>query len=210
MLAHVIDRVNRIGIGVHALSIEHERARIPAVPQRERDVDELLGPRVSLLARGDLVESVIAGLGVEHRGDYVPSGSSATDVIERGEQPGGVKRRVERGGHRGDQPDVGGRSCHGRQRRDRFEEPGSGTGRIAHRVPVREEHRIELAPLGGTRELGVIADVAEVLDAGARVTPGGTVVSAAEQKSVEMQHDLVLDQAAVDDEVLSGHRSRPG
>ena len=86
----------------------------PASHNEPGDLDELLGALVAIVTVEEAAAAeVLAGERVG-RGDRVPGGSAAAQVIEGGELPGELERLVERGVQRGGQTDPIG---HGRRAR---------------------------------------------------------------------------------------------
>ena len=92
-LARVIDCLHLGGVGDHAgLAIPDEGIRRYAVPQPVADVDELLQTLVALVVIDQLVVAVIRVVGFTLRGDHVEGDTAVRDVVQRVEQPRGVKR----------------------------------------------------------------------------------------------------------------------
>jgi hypothetical protein len=198
--ADVVEGVDPVGVGVvPAVVVAQDRTVLPAVPELGDDLQELGGAGVAVPVRRAFDAEVVR-LGLARRGDDVPSGPAAADVVQRGELAGHVEGLVVGGGDGRDQADVVG---------DRGQRGQQGQGlQPAERVvpdvapqgqPVGEEDRVEPAPLGDLGETLVVADVGDVGGGGARVPPGRLVVPDAHQKGVQMQlpcgprgHQVVL------------------
>ena len=152
------------------------------------DIDEFGSTLISASMFGNRVVAEIVGLIDGARGDDVPSGTPATDVIERGEFACQIERFVIGGGRGGDQSDVLGHGGDGRQQSDRFEcRECVALNSRAHCQTVGEEDRIEFAAFGDTAEFLEVLHIQDMPFLGAGMTPGRLVVADAHQEGVDMK-----------------------
>ena len=135
VLALVVDRMDLVAVGEHRLgAVEHDRVRLPRLPQPGHHVGELVGDVVALVVRPVLVVAVVLRRAVVAAGDAVPADAALGDVVERVDQPRQQVRRVFR--HR--------------QRRHEAEM----LGRLRE---VGHQHGgIELGRAGGVLQIGVV------------------------------------------------------
>jgi len=91
MLALVVQvmQLGRVEV-TFRFAISDKRVVVPAVPQPPHDLDELDRPVVAGIVLIVPLAPEVEGLGDVRRGDHVPPGATAADVIERGEFPGDV------------------------------------------------------------------------------------------------------------------------
>ena len=154
---------------------------VPGVPQLVRRGQEGPGPLVAVaLGQVAAATEVLPREGVPG-GDHVPRRPAAGEVVEAGELAGYLVRLVERGVDRAGQPDVLGHRGQGGQDRERVRpadhvEVVDQAVLLAQPQSFGEEQEVELASLGGLRELAerVELDMA----AGGGVAPYGRVVHA--------------------------------
>src|SRR5271169_1544175 len=59
---------------------------------------------------------------------------------------------------------------------------------VAHRDRIRDEHQVELATLGGLRDLSVMPEICAGIDLRLRVQPGGDVVAGGMKERAEPHH----------------------
>ena len=158
---------------------------MPGVPQLGRRGQERPGPIVAVgLSQVAATAEVLPGEGVPG-GDHVPRRAAAGQVVEAGELAGYLIRLVERGVDRAGQPDVlghrgqGGQDGEGVRPADHVEVVDRPV-LLAQPQPFGQEHEVELASLGGLRELAerVELDVA----ARGRIAPHGGVVHAGKMR----------------------------
>jgi hypothetical protein len=107
MWALVIEHMHLVGIHEDAaLDVADEGVVGEGIPQAGDDVVELARALVALGMLHVIVEAEVErGIGVR-RGDDIPAGAAARDVVERGEAAGDVIGRVKGGGAGGDQADI--------------------------------------------------------------------------------------------------------
>ena len=205
VLALVVDLVHLGRVGELAgLPVHDQRAVLPGVPQRRDGLQELLGPVVALVVVQMGLDAEVLRLRVVHRGDDVPRGPPAGQVVERGERAGDVERVVVRRGVGGADADprrgADDPAEHGRQvELDRAGAVADGVGdRVAvdagHGEPVVEEHAVELRRLQRLRDVRVVVHRQEP-EVGRRVAPRSGVDG----------HVAGLHEA--DQRHLSGHES---
>src|SRR5690606_39866694 len=84
VLALMIDRVHRTWRDVSTAPIADQGIVAPRIPKCEYSIDKFFCARIAPIVPGHCVEPMIARLGVEHGGDYVPADAATRDVIERG------------------------------------------------------------------------------------------------------------------------------
>ena len=92
LVVHPVDP-GRVGVDAGRL-VAQFGAVLPAVPQPDRHVHELGGPRVPLLVARPVIQAEVLRGGRVGRGHDVPPGPPAADVIEGREPPGQVVRLV--------------------------------------------------------------------------------------------------------------------
>ena len=155
-------------IGEHAAdAVEHERVVLPGVPQAGRGLEELVGPVVALVVAKHVFDPEILRLAVVHRGHHVPRRPPAREVVQGGEGPGHVERRVVGRRVRGTQTDRPGDPGNDPEHDAQVELDGTGavTDGLGHRTavdarhgqPVVEEHHVEAALFERSAELRVVA-----------------------------------------------------
>ena len=179
--AAVVEAAHLRRIGEHAARlVEHDRVRLPCLPVREHDFDELVGAIVARVVSGDSVRAEVRGLGVVERGHDVPAGPAAGHVIEGREEPRDVKRLVVRRRAGRAEPEPARRRTHHREDRDRIHlhHPHPVAHRLGevvaeavrHRKAIIEECEVELAVLEGAGDPPVVLRRHEVAG-GFGVTP---------------------------------------
>ena len=196
----VADLVDPAGVGVPARGlVSHDGVRLPAVPQRLGDRQELVGPGVAVGVAGPVVEPEVGRLLSSGRGDDVPAAPAAAHVVDRRQPPGQVVGVVVGRRDGGDEPDAARRLRQRRQQRQRLQLARRPELARAHRRrAVGQEQRVELRALGQPGQ----ADPVVQIEVGPRVAggqpPRGLVVARLHQERVEMQfpslvsHRLVL------------------
>jgi hypothetical protein len=110
-----------------------------------------------------LVAAEILGILDILRGDEVPAGAAATQVIQRGELAGDNEGFFVAGGRRRHEADPAGVLGNGGKQRHRLEHRGSvgravggeqgGLVHLAHTIAVGQEHHVDAAALGDLRHL---------------------------------------------------------
>ena len=183
-LALVAELVDLARVGeVAGLTVEHEGVVVPRVPQAARRLEELVGPVVALVVAQVGLHAVVLRLAVVHRGDDVPGGAATGEVVERGEGPGDVERRVVRRRVRGAETDRAGGAGDQAEHDAQVElhRAGAPPHRLGdrpavdagHGEAVVEEHHVEAALFEDPPELLVVAGVEEaVLGGGMAPGPG--------------------------------------
>jgi hypothetical protein len=116
----------------------------------------------------------VLGRALQPRGDHVPAGAAAADVVQRGELPGHVEGLGIGDAERGHQADVLGHRRQGRQDGDRLEavevvRAGLGVDRQA----VGDEQEVELALFGQLGGAAVVLEVGAGAGLGVRMAPVG-------------------------------------
>ncbi len=155
--AAVLDPVHLGGVGEDAvLAVHHHGVGLPAIPECQADLHELLGPVVALVGGGQLL-AVVRRLVVVERGDDVPRRAAACQVVERGPEARGIERVLVADGEGRGEADRRRDGAHPRQQRDGVvvRHLGGVAQRGPHRAgvgvgdeaQVREEHHVELAAL---------------------------------------------------------------
>ena len=167
-LALMVQLVDLVRVGEHAADpVEHEGVVLPGVPQSGRGLEELVGPVIALVVAQHLVDTVILRFAVVHRGHNVPRGPATGEMVQGGEGPGHVERRVVGGRVGGAETD---RPCGTRQDTEHdaqveLDRAGAVANGLGHRTAVDtghgqavvEEHHVEAALLEGASQLGVVA-----------------------------------------------------
>ena len=168
MLALVVEYVNFCRIEEDARRlVAHEGVVLPAVPQPAHHLDEFRGAAIALVIVGRRVVVEILCLHRRYRGDDVPAGTAAAQMVERGELPRDVKRLAVGGRERGDKADALCRHRQGGEQRDRLKARGVGKPAerarrfvvLANSDRVGKEDHVELSSLGGLRDLDGVLDV---------------------------------------------------
>ena len=80
--------------------VQHQRIRLPAVPQFEHQFDKLIGAGVALIVGQVLGMAEQARFAVVHRGHDIPGAATSGDMVQGGDGPRHMGRLV-----------VGGRAC---------------------------------------------------------------------------------------------------
>jgi hypothetical protein len=146
----------------------------------------------------------IARLGRLHRGDDIPPGAPAADVVKRGELAGDVKWLVVGGRGGPDETDTVGH--HGERRQQRqWLEMRDELNRAAERIHMRltrrnavgEEDHVELGALGALRDLDVVTHVDMGVDLRTRVPPRRHMVAGRIEigrKAHLARHDVLVSR----------------
>src|SRR5258708_3911581 len=93
MLAHMVGRMNAVTIDGDARRlVGDKRSVVPAVPKLLDQRYELLGAVVAIRMHRVVVAAEIAGGQGVGRGDDVPAGPSAAQMVQRGKQPCQMER----------------------------------------------------------------------------------------------------------------------
>ena len=191
--ALVVERMHLVGIEEHAaVDVTDEGVIGPGVPEASDDVVELARAAITLAVLHVLFEAEVQrGIGVG-RGDDVPAGAAAAEVVERSKAPGNVIGHVEGGRAGGDEADVRGRLRQRRQQRERLER-GRGVAalqrihrHVEHGHVVGHEEGVEL---GGLELLNCLLDVREVevhVGPGAGIAPRAGVDAGRPHEGVEL------------------------
>lgn len=87
-------------------AVADKRIVVPAVPQSLHHFDKLDGPVVAGIVLVMPLASEVEGFGDVRRGDDIPPGAAAADVVERGEFPGNVVGLVIAGRRGGAETDM--------------------------------------------------------------------------------------------------------
>lgn len=120
----VIGIVNLARVGIDpALAIIDDGVRVPGIPQCVAGFHHLVRVVVPVVAVHQLVQAEVLRLARIGRGHHVPCGTSAADMVERGEGAGDMEWVVERGRQRSRQTNVACLACHGGEQQQRVEEP---------------------------------------------------------------------------------------
>ncbi len=162
--ALVVDRLDLLGTSEAAgLLVVDQRVVGPGIPQAGGHLEELLGPRIPLLAIGQLVLVEVLRLRILKAGDDVPPGASATEVIERTHGPREVVRLLVAGRHRRGDTEPGGHRAHQGDNRHRVQTRCAGTEFDRRLEGVAETARYG-ERVGHERhvELGVFEDPGDV------------------------------------------------
>src|SRR3981081_4170599 len=105
MLSDVVDCMDLAGVGKNARRrIVDDGVVFPAVPEPRDDIQIFPGALVTLAMWRMLGQAEILCRLRRGRGDDVPAGSAATDVVERSEQPRQIVGLGGRGGRGGSRP----------------------------------------------------------------------------------------------------------
>ncbi|MEJ1978837.1 MAG: hypothetical protein WDN49_24685 [Acetobacteraceae bacterium] len=162
-----LDRVNARRVEeAPAGGVGDHRVVGPAIPQPGHDIDEGVRPLVAQRLLHRLRAAEVQRGAVVQRGDDVPPGAAAAQMVERGELGGDGERLVIGGGQRRHQAEPLGHAGDGGNDRHRVEVVD---GDLAHHLVaalarvqgVADEIQVELAALG---DLGGLAVVVEVGD----------------------------------------------
>ena len=193
VLALVIERMQLRRIEeLPARLVAHEGVVVPAVPQRGDHLGEFVGALVALGVAIVRVAVEVQRLGRHAGGDQVPAGAPAADVIERGELPRHMERLVVARRRGAGQPDALGDAGERRDQRDRLE-IGDVLRRARQRIHMRlahadvvgEEDHVELAALGGPRDLDVVLEVDPGVGLRLRVPPRRDMVAGRIEEGAE-------------------------
>ena len=154
-----------------------------------------------------LLAAEIVGLREIRRGHYIPSGAAGADMIERRELAGDVIGLVIAGRGGGAEADMG---RHGRERRqqgqrvevDHVLRPAAQRREppVAHRNRVGDKHQVELAALGGLRNLRVVPEIGAGIDLRLGVQPRSDVIAGGMKKGAKPHHFV---------RAVGAHRHRP-
>ena len=88
VFAPVVQRVQLVGVEEDAaVLVADESVVFPTVPQAGDDLGELHRTVVAIRVRVMLLAAVVEGLGLVVRRHQVPAGTSAADLVQRGELP---------------------------------------------------------------------------------------------------------------------------
>ena len=168
-----------------ALAIHHNRVVLPRIPMTEDNLHELIGPVISQVMRQHTVLAEVGGFGIIERGDHVPRNAAAQHHVERGEDPGDMKRFEVRSRVGSPQTESAGRQTHRHQDRDQIHldhpDPIAHGLRvviavaIGHRQTVVKECEVEFAGLQRARDSLVILG-REKIGRGRRMAPRSGVV----------------------------------
>ena len=200
-----LGRIEEIAAGL----VEQIRIIAQAVPQALDDIDVFARALVALRVRHLRRQAEAFRFPVRARGDQVPAGAPAADVVERGELARQVERVQIGDGGSGHQADMSGGAGEGGQQGQRLkiirqgsacQQRGRAFGK-AHRVG--KEDGVELAPLG---HAGQVLQRFQLrcfgrIDIG--MAPGGNVMPDTLQKcaqthlSLATAHEPFLDRSEV-------------
>jgi hypothetical protein len=166
-----------------ALLVAHEGVVFPAVPQADDDLRELTRPFVAFGVCEMRIAVEIERFRLARRGDEVPAGPPAADVVERGKLAGDVKRLVVGGRGGGDESEPLRHRCQAGEQGQRLEldDVARRAARrldilVPHGQAVREEHRMELRAFGRPRQLNIMSEVDAGIRLALRMTPGRDVM----------------------------------
>jgi len=173
VLALVRDPVDPAGVEIEAgLRVGDDRLRIPAVPQLEHDLDELLRDPVARVVLGVRPRAEVRRGGRDHRGDDVPTGPAVADVIERRELAGDRVRVVVGGRGGADQPDPLRAAGQAREQRHGVEPLLHVVlGRRPEGEEISDEDRIELPRLGDRGKPSEVVELVRGRRIGSRRAP---------------------------------------
>src|ERR1700722_2164556 len=164
----VLDVMYLVRIGVDAIrTVELEGAGLPAIPQLEDKLHELLGTIVTLIVAEMTLQPKVERFAVIHRGHDIPGGAAIRQVIDGAKLSREMIRLVIGGGARRTEPDMPRRRCEGAKNRDRIHACGILVPvaysdllviaeSIGDREPVGKEDQVELSALQRARDLDII------------------------------------------------------
>ena len=185
VLQHLqLGRVEEIAAGL----VEQIRIVAQAVPQALDDIDVFARALVALRVRHLRGQAEAFRLPVGARGDEVPAGATAADMVERGELARQVERVQIGDGGGGDQADMLGSAGQGGQQGQRFkiirqggacQQRGRAFGK-AH--GIGKEDGVELAPLGHARQVLQRFQPRRLRGIDVGMAPGGDVMPDTLQK----------------------------
>ena len=184
----VVEAPYLVGVGEQAgVLVDHQGVGVPGFPVAGHDLQELVGAVIAAVVLGNLVAAHVPGLALVERGDDVPGGAAAGEVVHRGELAGDVERLVIGGGAGGAEAEAGGGHGHGHQAGDRveldhadaiFDRMGVLAGvAVGQGQAVVEEAEMEFSALQGAADLLVEIGRHEV-GAAVAVAPGHGEVGA--------------------------------
>jgi hypothetical protein len=202
--AGVVDIVDLRRIGKDAaLLVDDQRIGLPALPQPEAGLHDLVGAVVAQIARRQLVTAEVARLKVADRRDDVPRHAAPAQHVERAQRAGDLVRVVEGRRHRGAEPDVLRDARHHRQHRQRIEEAHLPAALqdgvevapviVEQAQRVGEEQAVELALLQHPRDMLVPGRVEEIV-VGLGMPPHAVVMSG--RPGLEERHQAHLARLA--------------
>ena len=199
MLALVVEHMQFGGVEIEpAFGVADEGVVGKAVPQAGHHIVEFPRPVIALVMLDMLVEAEIQrGIGIG-RGDDVPAGAAAADMVERGEAAGDVIGRVEGRRCGGDQADMVGDGGQRRQQRERLERghrvaaPQRLDRHVEHGQMVGHEEGVELRRLQRLREALQMREVEVGVGIGAGIAPGAGVKTDRAHESAEPQLPFCL------------------
>src|SRR3546814_2278488 len=102
VLALMVNGLLRFRFYINTLPVCLRRLVMPGIPQAQRHIHELLGPRIAPIVPWHGIVAMITRFGIEHRGHHIPTHSPLGDMVKRSHQAGGMERRVESTGHGAD------------------------------------------------------------------------------------------------------------
>ena len=172
--------LGRVGVLATRPVVQY-RAVLPGVPEPGDHVHEFVRAVVALVVAQVGVDAEVLRLTVVDRCDHVPGRPTAGQVVQRGESPRDMERRVVGGRVRCAEPDLGGGlrqhpEHHPEVQLDRPRTVVDGLGHRPavdawHRQAVVEEHQVEAALFELAADLGVVRRV-EIAVFGRRMAPG--------------------------------------
>lgn len=168
--------------------VAHDGVVLPAVPQPQRDVEELVGAAVAVRGIRMVGEAEVGRGALVGGGHHVPAGPALAHVVEGGEAAGQAVRVVVGGRGGRDEPDLaGGRRQRGHQgdRVERVERAELGLA-LEDRV-VGEEDRVEFPAFGDAGEFDVVVDVGDGRHPGLGQPPRGLVLTDVAQERIQMK-----------------------
>ena len=172
--ADVIDvmHLGRIGEDA-AFLVDDQRVGLPAFPELEARLHDLVGAVVAHVARRQLVLAEIARLEVADRGHDVPRHAAFAQHVERAQRAGDLVGIVKGRRQGGAEADVPGDARHHRQHRQRIEKPHLATAAqngvevatvvVEEAQGVSEEQAVEPALLQYPRDMLVPGGVEEIV-----------------------------------------------
>jgi hypothetical protein len=178
VLVLMVEHMHLCGIEVDAgFDVANEGVIRPGIPQAGHHIVEFAGTAVALVVLDMLRETEIQcriGIG---RGDDVPAGAAAADMVERSETPRDVVGGVEGGGAGRYKADAFGHGGKRRQQRERLERRRRVAalqridGHVQDRQVIGHEERVEPAALQRLREALQVSKVEICIGEGARIAP---------------------------------------
>ena len=173
-------QLSRVEIAAVRL-VADERVVLPAIPEAEHHVHELLGAAVAQAVLHVGVAAEVERLLLGPGGDDVPADPALADVVERGELTGDVIGIVVGRGRAGKEADPLGDGGERADEGQRFVHIDAGVVAelvviprgVAHSDAVGPEHEVDLGPLGGLRHLFPEPDIERRVRLGPRHAPPG-------------------------------------